>query len=807
MGKYEGFVINSHYEIVENKAIIRIYGRLKNGKTFEASIKTKPYFFIKESDELSAKQIIRLDTESTELKTLKEEKVVRVNVHNPKQISELRKLLEDNNIACFEADIKFTRRYFIDNNILSSVLIEGEEKEGSQTDLFFENANIQASRECTTKPEMLSIDIETHEQNKAAYSVALYNEKVQEIIVIGNEALHKLTTKDLEQTTIVKDEKELIEKFLKRIQEIDPDIITGWNVIDFDIRILAEQAKKYDIPFILGRTKDVTTLRLESSFFKDSSVYCKGREILDGIQLLKSSFVKLDNYKLNTAAKHYLKESKLLEEDEDYTAIERNYRGNPKRFLDYNLKDSQLVNDILLVSGVYDLTWQRSLLTGLHMNNVKASIASFDSVYLREIREAGFVAPSTRPQARDQGLGGFVMNSKPGIYDNILVLDFKSLYPSLMRTFNIDPVAYRGMKEELEEEIKDTKKYILAPNGAVFANNEGILPKLLTKLWNAREEARKEGNELARFAIKTLMNSMYGVLASPNSRFHNRAISNAITYFGQHFIKLTAELIEEKGYDVIYGDTDSVFVNPKTTNTIEAQEIGKKLEQELNIFLKEHITKKYSRESILELEFEKLYVKFFAPSVRGSDVGAKKRYAGLKLINSEQGTGKTSGEKTEKENGIDAYETVLDFTGLEFVRRDWTGLAKEFQLTLLDLVFHDKDVKEFVKTFVEDVKKGKHDKLLVYKKALRKNLDEYTKMTPPHVKAARLLDKITSTIIEYVITTEGPQPIEKQTAPLDYEHYIEKQIKPIADSVLELKKTNFDDLMKGSAQTGLGSFM
>lgn len=796
MGIYKGFVVNSHYELVENKALIHLYGRLENGKSFEVVVQNKPYFFIKASDELNAKQIIRLNIESTKLQTLNHEAVVKIIVQNPKQVPELRKLLEDNNIACFEADIRFTQRYFIDKNILSCIEIEGTEKKGTGTDLFFEQATIRSTNTCTSKPSMLSIDIETKE-DMSVYSVALYNEEIQELIVVENKAMNNLNKQDLKQTSLVKNEKELIVLLLKRIKEIDPDIITGWNLIDFDLQVLAKQAKKHKILFTIGRTKEVTSLRLEQSFFRDSSVYCKGREVLDGIQLLKSSFVKLENFKLNTAAQHYLKEGKALEADEDYTAIARNYEKQAKKFLEYNLKDAQLVYNILMVSGVYDLTLQRSLLTGLHMGNVKASIASFDSIYLRELRKAGYVAASTRPQERDQGLGGFVMNSKPGIYNNILVLDFKSLYPSLMRTFNIDPVAFQGMKDELKEDVRDSKKFIIAPNGAVFANNKGILPELLHKLWDARENARKEKNELARFAIKTLMNSMYGVLASPNSRFHNRSISNAITYFGQHFIKLTAELIEKKGYDVIYGDTDSVFVNPKTEDTIKAQKIGKKLEQELNLFLKKDIAKKYSRESILELEFEKLFVKFFMPSVRGSDVGAKKRYAGLKLI---------TGEQT-KESQETKLKTVFDFTGLEFVRRDWTKLAKEFQLTLLDLVFKDEDVSEFVKKFVDDLKKGKYDKLLVYKKSLRKDVNAYTKTTPPHVKAARLLDKITSTNIEYVITTEGPQPIEKQTAALDYNHYIDKQIKPIANSVLELKGTNFEDVMKGSTQTGLGSFM
>jgi DNA polymerase-2 len=172
------------------------------------------------------------------------------------------------------------------------------------------------------------------------------------------------------------------------------------------------------------------------------------------------------------------------------------------------------------------------------------------------------------------------------------------------------------------------------------------------------------------------------------------------------------------------------------------------------------------------------------PTVRGSEVGSKKRYAGL-LIDSE---GK------EK----------MDFVGLEFVRRDWTDLAKTFQSELLNRIFHKQEVADYIKQLVQEVREGKHDKLLVYKKAIRKEIADYTKTTPPHVKAARLLGKdLRSNIIEYVITKEGPEPIQKLKHKIDYEHYIEKQIKPIADAVLGFYNQSFYDIIKGSSQKTL----
>ena len=355
-------------------------------------------------------------------------------------------------------------------------------------------------------------------------------------------------------------------------------------------------------------------------------------------------------------------------------------------------------------------------------------------------------------------------------------MDFKSLYPSIIRTFNIDPLSFT--KEE-------TKDVVIAPNGAKFKNEEGILPSLIETLWNQRDLAKKENDLLASYAIKILMNSFYGVLANPNCRFFSVEIANAITHFGQFLIKLTTKEVETLGYKVIYGDTDSIFVDVNAKDLDDANKKGDEIQKFVNDFFNEYVTREYNRENKMELEFEKVFKKLMMPKARGSEEGSKKRYAGLI-------------EKKGKDN--------LEFTGLEFVRSDWTESAKKFQLKLLDLVFHDKPFDSFIQNFVKELKEGKHDEDLVYRKALRKDVSEYTKTTPPHVKAARLLDKIESNIIKYYQTIDGPQPLQKLTSQIDYNHYIEKQIKPIAETILTFENKHFDDVIQREKQQGLGSF-
>ena len=784
MEEFKAFIVTSHYEIINDESYIVLFGRLENGKSFTSYQQYKPHFFIKETDSIKAKSILNLNITNVLEKTLLNNDLVKISVNNPKEISVLKRLFENENIVSYESDIQFTRKFFIDNNIKTSAIIKGKPNQGKFTDLEFTNPEIKTldKKNISIKPTVFSFDIETDPKANFIHSIAIFTKDVKKVLVVKNDVF-KITVP--EHTTVFDNEKELLIEFMEIIKTIDPDIITGWNVIDFDLNVIHKRCSHYKINFNIGRTSNNSSLRIESSFLKSSSAQIQGRLVLDGIDLMKSSFIDLPNYKLETAAQHFLGTGKTCANENRIDFIEDTYYNHPEQFVKYNLTDAKLVYEILNVSNAYELTIQRSLLTGLHMNNVGGSIASFDNLYIPKLHNQNIIANSIYQHENMPTSGGFVMTSIPGLYDNILVLDFKSLYPSIMLTFNIDPISYTGHDSE-DKDYSDIDKFIKAPNGAIFKNEDSILSNLISSLWKERDKAKLNNNKLSSYAIKIQMNSMYGVLATPRSRFFNTNISNAITNFGQFFIQKTIEKIEEIGFQVIYGDTDSVFINTATKDTNTALQIGKDIENKLNTFLAQYVKEKYGRTSRLELEFEKTYTKFFMPTIRDSKTGAKKRYAGLKL---------------KQDN-----TTKIEFTGLEFVRKDWTDVSKRFQLTLFNLLFSDKPCDSFIKEFVSDIKKGKYDDLLIYRKSLTKDLDSYTKTTPPHVKAARLLDNVTSRQIEYVVTKDGPQPISKQTSKFDYDHYIEKQIKPIANSVLQVLNKEFDDVIKGSKQKGLGDF-
>jgi DNA polymerase-2 len=285
------------------------------------------------------------------------------------------------------------------------------------------------------------------------------------------------------------------------------------------------------------------------------------------------------------------------------------------------------------------------------------------------------------------------------------------------------------------------------------------------------------------------MNSFWGVLASPNCRYFNFDMASSITAFARWAIQTTAKKIEEMDYRVIYGDTDSAFIETGLGKE-PANQKGKEIEEFINQFYKNYIKEQFRRESFLELQFQKQYLSMMIPKIRSQqksgeeekEVAAKKRYAGLI-------------EQKGKEE--------LELVGLEAIRGDWTDAAQEFQRELLLKTFHKEPVEPFIKSYIKKIREGKLDNKLIYKKSIRKALDEYTKTTPPHVKAARLLDSLDSNIIQYYITKAGPEPIQKLKHKIDYEHYIEKQIKPIANQVLFLLGKDFDELSKDHKQATL----
>ncbi|USE38754.1 DNA polymerase II [Endozoicomonas sp. SCSIO W0465] len=421
----------------------------------------------------------------------------------------------------------------------------------------------------------------------------------------------------------------------------------------------------------------------------------------------------------------------------------------------------------------------RSELTGLELGRIGGSVQAFTNLYLPKLHRTGYIAPNLPEGGGLASPGGYVMDSVPGLYRNVLVLDYKSLYPSIIRTFKIDPLG-------LVEGLKDPDHAIPGFKGALFSRNRHFLPEIITQLWQQRDQAKAEKDDARSQAIKILMNSFYGVLGSGGCRFYDTRLASSITLRGHEIMQQTARWVEERGHRVIYGDTDSIFVLLKETlSHKEADEIGQRLAVEINEQWKALLMASYGLTSCLEMEYETHYQRFLMPTIRGSETGSKKRYAGLKV------------SKGREE---------LICKGLETVRSDWTSIAREFQAELLRLVFADTDPSAYILETVAAVRDGKKDDQLVYRKRLRRRLKDYVKHVPPQVRAARMADGHNRSAgkplqyqnkgsVQYLITVNGPEPIDYRNSAIDYDHYVTRQLKPIADGILPFVHMDFDKII------------
>ncbi len=759
METIKAFILTGEWQDVKGRNVLKFIGVSDDSSPVEVLItNVKPVFFIERTvAETALKQIYK--RKQVKLKNFAGDNVDALYFNTERDLRVAADELEKNGIKSYESDVNPVRRYLMERFLNAQIKITG--KSVSEDKLKrFTNPHIEA---CEISPHLkiASIDIETGSGNRLLYSIAIHltngNAEEKKVFIVGD-------GKEDELISFFPNEKELLESFLSWFREKDPDVIIGWHVIGFDLMFLESKCNELYIPFEIARGKGRVSLRSRKGGGYFASVY--GRVVIDGPQSLRSSFFSFEDYKLETVAQELLQTGKTISPDENKVAeIERLFVEDKKKLAEYNLQDAILVTEIFKKSGLIELSIRRSQLSGLLMDQLGMMTAAFDHFFLPNFHRKGFVAPNVKDiNVSDHAAGGYVFDPKPGLYDNVIVLDFRSLYPSIIQTFKIDPLS----------RLLSSENTLRTPGGYTFSYTQHFLPEFISRLIEQRSIAKKKKDKQLSQAIKILMNSFYGVMGSYGCRFYHPDLPSAITGTGQWLLLRSKEYLEQKGYKVVYGDTDSLFVKLPDSISKFSPADGEGLVRDLNFYWKKRLKKEFNVASFLEIEFEKYYRKFIITPARGGESGAKKRYAGLLKNDTEE---------------------KLEFVGLEFVRSDWTRLAKEFQVELYKRIFYGNEVKDWIKEMVKKVNAGEYDDRLVYRKRLRKDVQEYVKNIPQHVRAAKLIDQNSGTIY-YVITKRGPVPVELKHDDIDYQHYIDKQIKPIADSVLSLMGESFDSIVK-----------
>jgi DNA polymerase-2 len=617
---------------------------------------------------------------------------------------------------------------------------------------------------------MVSLDIETAIDRLELYSIGVY-------AMAGEEQVRRVFMR-AESTALAwvkpcADEADLLTRFCAWLAEYDPDILIGWNVVNFDLWYLQRIAEKLGRPLPLGRGGRPAHWRELDDDGERRAVQIPGRAVLDGIEMLRTATYRFESFSLEAVSRELLGEGKLLHGSQRGEQIGELFRDDKDALAEYNIRDCELVWDIFEQTRLLEFAVARSRMTGLAIDRLGGSVAAFDFLYLPRLHRAGFVAPNA---SREQiaSPGGFVLDSEPGIHRDVLVLDFKSLYPSIIRTFRVDPLGLAvGMTEADPEQI--IEGFI----GGRFSREQHLLPGIIEELWALRDAAKARGDNAQSQAIKIIMNSFYGVLGTPGCRFFDARLASSITRRGHQVLQQTRDQIEVLGDRVIYGDTDSVFVAVSPDSGQGPKDRGRWLQAQLNDWWRTRLREEHGLESLLELEFETHFSRFLMPTVRGSEKGSKKRYAGV----------------VESDG-----ESRLVFKGLENVRTDWTQLARGFQSELYRRVFAGEPYEDYIRELAAQVENGELDDQLVYRKRLRRRLDDYERNLPPHVQAARLQRSRGNTPpargdwVEYVITTAGAEPADDAHASLDYQHYVERQLAPVADGILHFLDNSFAEI-------------
>ena len=780
----QGFLLTRHWRDTAGGTEVEFWLATDNGPRHLRLRPQPSVAFIPASQREQAERLLRGESQA-ELRPLalhdfRHRPMLGLYTQQYKHLGILVKRLRQGGVDVYEADIFPPDRYLMERFITAPVWFSGE-SDGAGTLL---SGDLKPAPDYRPQLRLVSLDIETSVHGDL-YSIALEG--------CGQRQVYMLGPQNGDGSTVdfaleyCESRPQLLEKLNTWLATHDPDAIIGWNLVQFDLRILQQHSDQYRVPLRLGRDRSVMEWRKhprQDHFFAGAA----GRLIIDGIEALKSATWNFPSFSLEYVSQTLLGEGKASDNPyQRMDEIQRRFDEDKPALARYNLKDCELVTRIFAKTELISFLLERATVTGLAADRSGGSVAAFTHRYLPLMHRLGYVAPNVGDIDGQPSPGGFVMNSQPGLYDSVLVLDYKSLYPSIIRSFLIDPVGLIEGMQHPEDEAS-----VPGFLGARFSRTRHCLPAIVSQIGQGREAAKREQNQPLSQALKIIMNSFYGVLGSTGCRFFDPRLASSITMRGHEIMHRTRALIEKEGYAVIYGDTDSTFVWLKKAHTEEqAARIGRTLVAHINAWWKQDLQERFGLESALELQFERHYCRFFMPTIRGAEEGSKKRYAGM-IVHA------------------DGTEEIV-YKGLETVRTDWTPLAQQFQQELYGRIFRKQPHREFVQQYVERTLNGEFDDMLVYRKRLRRALADYQRNVPPHVRAARIADEFNRQQgrpqqyqnggwISYVMTGTGPEPLETRRSVLDYEHYLVSQLQPVADAILPLLNDDFETLVSGQKQ-------
>jgi len=818
--------IDYDYFDFNGKNCIKIVGRTDGNKQVCVLDEFEPYFWAVFKEGTSDKRIreiqekinkIKIETEfrtsiieKTEICDKKylghEVKAIKIFVTNFKDCHPVADHLDyEEIIARREYDISMMTRYIIEKNFTPLVFkkITGEILNNSQefggidnvleTDLAIKLEKLEnLEKQPEFSPKILAFDLETSEFDAEKGEILM-------ISIAGKNIKKVLTWKAKESKNkqdfveCYKNEEDMLESFVKIINKENPDILTGYFSDGFDMPFLKARAEKLGVKLSLGI--DGSKPAFTRGKITSSSIF--GRVHVDLFRFIDtvfSQYLQSETLGLDSVARELLGEGK---KEHEFKKSEKIKEHEWKDFFEYNLQDSVLTYKLaeklwpdmlelsrIIQEPVWDIT--RSGMSQLVEDYILHNLKNFNEI--TEKRPVHNEIEERRTKGKYEG--AFVFQPIPGIYENVVMFDFTSMYSSVIVTYNLSKSTFLGNTQiKGNKNFKEANEADLGEEGkAYFSTKPGFFPIMLKEMVEKRKkyksEYKKNENNLTKArsnAYKLIANAAYGYQGFFGARYYCREAAAATAALAKKSILETIEKIKKEGYQVIYSDTDSIAFLQEKKSKKEILELLGKINKNLP--------------GIMELELEDFYKRGIWVTKRDGEFGAKKKYA---LID----------EKNK-----------MKIRGFETVRRDWCDLARELQSKVLELLLKEgtpDKALELVKKTIKDLKerKIKREQISI-RTQLKKPLSEYKSITP-HVIAAQKMKEQGFPLdigmnLEYFIaeTREKKALVREKVKLMDekgeynIKHYLEHQIIPAVENIFQVFNIDVKELAQDSKQMKL----
>ncbi len=819
--KLHFYPLDFDYRYKDGTTYIYLYGKQENGERICVVHQYKPFFYA-QVHELDQARIaeklkdLKLETKSEPAQVTgweeaekellgKKIKLWKIYTNYPKAVPVISRELQAWGIECYEKDILFVHRYLRDMNITPMTLVQVEGEFSTETNLrvpIFNAVSVkQSSLESISNPRILALDIETYARDKIVdfeknpiLMIAFYG-----IDETGAELRKVLTWKkfkhDKEFIEFVKDEVKLLERFKEIILEFKPDILTGYFSDGFDLPYIKHRAEMHRIRLDLGL--DYSYLQAGSKAdFREGDSKITGILHLDMCKFIRNIFgknMKTDSYSLDSVSEEILGDKKQVINLDQLAEVWDNSPDGLHDYCEYNLHDAHLT--LRLCKKLFYDMLEFTKIVGLPTFDViRMRFARLvESYILKRAGEYNVLAPN-KPQGEEMDNrmeetyeGAFVYEPIPGLYKELVVFDFRSLYPSIITSHNIGPESFHCSCCREKAKVPTLDEYWFC------TKQKNFIPTVLEQLISIRADlkkqikaakAKKEDTKMLEarsISVKLLANSFYGYLGFFGARWYSLESARSTTAYARNYIQKTMNKAEESGFRVCYGDTDSCFVLLGDNSLDKAL----KFQKEINAALP----------GTMELELEGYYPRGIFVAAKGTEKGAKKKYA---LI---------------------SKEGKLKITGFETIRRNCSPLAKDLQLEVLRMVLEDKAglALAYVKDTIKELQAGKFPlSKLIIKTQITKELNHYSSIAPHVAIAWQMVKKgeriAPGSVIEYIICKgtglvrdRAKIPTEVASGDYDADYYLNNQLLPAVSNIFNVLGYKEEDLT-GKGQTGLGKF-